>query len=112
MHPGLKEIIFNHYDYISIIQVIIHGNPRYKGAYRPVPLLLTNKVDQLAERIDRPRDWILKQALTAWIDQEEERERLTREILADVGAGHVIDHQAAQAWTESLSTNTPLTALR
>lgn len=33
---------------------------------------------------------------------------LTREALADVDAGRVIDHQAVQAWAESLNTNQPL----
>ncbi len=50
----------------------------------------------------------MKQALSAWIDQEEERNRLTREALADVDAGLVIDHQAVQAWANSLSTDDPL----
>ncbi len=51
----------------------------------------------------------MKQALSAWIDQEEERSRLTREALADVDAGCVIDHQAVlQAWAENLSTSIPL----
>ena len=39
----------------------------------------------------------MKQALSAWIDQVEERGRLTREALADVDAGRVIDQQAVQA---------------
>jgi len=47
----------------------------------------------------------MKQALIAWIDQEEERNRLTLEALADVDAGLVIDHQAVQA---CLSTDDPL----
>jgi predicted transcriptional regulator len=42
------------------------------------------------------------------LDQEEERSRLTREALADVDAGRVVDHQAVQAWAESLSTESPL----
>jgi predicted transcriptional regulator len=50
----------------------------------------------------------MKQALSAWIDQEEERNHLTREALADVDAGLVIDHQAVQAWANSLSTDDPL----
>lgn len=50
--------------------------------------------------------------LTEKIDQEEERSRVTRDALADVDAGHVIDHQAVQAWTDSLSTDTPLPAPR
>jgi predicted transcriptional regulator len=73
-----------------------------------VPLALADKVDRLAVRLDRSRGWIVKQALAAWIDQEDERSRLTHEALADVDAGHVIDHQAVQAWADSLSTAEPL----
>lgn len=73
-----------------------------------VPLPLAEKVDQLAARLERSRGWIVKQALTAWVDQEEERSRLTREALADVDAGRVIDHQAVQAWADSLGISQPL----
>lgn len=78
-----------------------------------VPLPLADKVDQMASRLERSRGWIMKQALSAWIAQEEERDRLTQEALADVDAGrvidhHVIDHQAVQAWAESLGTDQPL----
>jgi len=73
-----------------------------------IPLLLAEKVDEFAERLERSRGWIMKQALSAWIDQEEERSRLTREGLADVDAGHVIDHQAVQAWADSLGSDSPL----
>ncbi len=73
-----------------------------------VPLPLAEKVDQIATRLERSRGWIVKQALMAWIAQEEERQRLTLEALADVDAGRVIDHQAVQAWAESLDTDKPL----
>ena len=73
-----------------------------------VPLALADKVDLLAARFERSRGWVLKQALAAWVDQEEERSRLTREAMADVDAGRVIDHQAVQAWAESLETEQPL----
>lgn len=73
-----------------------------------VPLPLAKRVDQLAARLERPRGWIVKQALMAWIDQEEERRQLTLEALADVDAGHVIDHQAVQAWAGRLATKKPL----
>ena len=75
-----------------------------------LPLPLADKVDRLAASLERPRGWIIKQALTAWIDQEEERDRLTRKALLDVDAGCVIDHQAVQAWADSLSTGNPLPA--
>ncbi|MEA3465790.1 MAG: ribbon-helix-helix protein, CopG family [Thermodesulfobacteriota bacterium] len=77
-----------------------------------VPLQMAEKIDQMAIRLERSRGWIMKQALSAWIDLEEERRRLTREALADVDAGHVIDHQAVQAWAESLDTDNPLNVPR
>ncbi len=73
-----------------------------------VPLPLAEKVDQMAARLERSRGWIMKQALSAWIAQEEERDRLTQEALADVEAGRVVDHQAVQAWAEGLGTDKPL----
>ncbi|MFA5017803.1 MAG: ribbon-helix-helix domain-containing protein [Methylobacter sp.] len=73
-----------------------------------VPEELADKVDQIAARLDRSRGWIVKQALADWLGQEEERRRLTLEALADVDTGHVIDHQAVQAWANSLDTDKPL----
>lgn len=73
-----------------------------------VPLALADKVDQIALRLERSRGWIVKQALSAWIAQEEERDRLTQEALADVDAGRSVDHQAVQAWADSLGTDQPL----
>jgi len=73
-----------------------------------IPLPLAEKVDQLAIRLDRSRAWIIKQALSAWIDHEEERQRLTIEAMADVDTGRVIDHQAVQEWADSLNTKAPL----
>ncbi|MES1927593.1 putative transcriptional regulator [Salinisphaera dokdonensis CL-ES53] len=72
-----------------------------------VPIPMAEKVDQLADRLERSRGWIMKQALSSWIAQEEERDRLTREALADVDAGRVIDHQSIQAWADSLDTDEP-----
>ncbi|MBB3396535.1 ribbon-helix-helix domain-containing protein [Rhizobium sp. BK060] len=77
-----------------------------------VPLPLAEKVDQLATRLERSRGWIVKQALAAWIDQEEERRRLTLEALAEVDSGEVIDHQSVQAWADSLDSDKPLSLPR
>jgi predicted transcriptional regulator len=73
-----------------------------------IPLPLADKVDQMASRLERSRGWIMKQALSAWIAQEEERDRLTQEALVDVDAGCVIDHQAVQAWADSLGSDRSL----
>ena len=73
-----------------------------------VPLSLADKVDQLAARIERSRGWVIKQALSAWIEQEEERYQMTLEALADVDAGRVVDKESMLAWAESLGTDDPL----
>lgn len=73
-----------------------------------VPLGLAERVDAMAARLERSRGWVMKQALAAWVDQEEERHTMTLEALADVDAGRVIDHQAVQDWADSLGTDHPL----
>ena len=73
-----------------------------------VPLRLAEQVDAMAARLDRSRGWVMKQALAAWVDQEEERHQLTLQALADVDSGRVIDAAAIEAWADSLSTDTPL----
>jgi predicted transcriptional regulator len=73
-----------------------------------VPLGLAEKVDAIASRLERSRGWVMKQALAAWVDQEEERHEMTLEALEDVDAGRVIDHRAVQAWADSLGTDEPL----
>jgi predicted transcriptional regulator len=73
-----------------------------------VPLLFAEKVDKIAARLERSRGWVVKQALAAWIDQEEGRRRLTLDALADVDAGRFIDRQVVQTWADSLDTENPL----
>ena len=73
-----------------------------------VPLPLAKKIDDLAARLDRPRAWIVKQALAAWVSEEEERHRLTMEGMADVTAGRVVDQADVEAWAASLTTDSPL----
>lgn len=75
-----------------------------------VPTILAERVDTLAEKLERSRGWVVKQALSAWLEKEEMRERLTREAMADVDAGNVFDDQTVQAWADSLSTDSPLKA--
>ncbi|MDQ1814377.1 ribbon-helix-helix domain-containing protein [Massilia sp. CCM 9210] len=73
-----------------------------------VPLSLADKVDELAARLERSQGWVIKQALSDWVDQEEARSRQTREAMADVDAGRVHNHQTIQDWADSLDTNSPL----
>jgi predicted transcriptional regulator len=73
-----------------------------------IPLPLAEKVDELALRLDRPKAWVIKQALSAWLAQEEDKYQQTFEALAEVERGEVIDYTSVQAWAASLDTETPL----
>ena len=73
-----------------------------------VPLPLATKIDELAARLERPRGWIIKQALALWVDQEEQRRQWTLDALADVDHGRVVDHEAVGKWAESLDSDQPL----
>jgi predicted transcriptional regulator len=69
---------------------------------------LAAKLDAIAARRDRSRGWIMKQALSAWVEQEEKRYRLTLEAIADVDAGRTVDHDAVEKWVDSLDSDQPL----
>jgi predicted transcriptional regulator len=73
-----------------------------------LPTELAAKVDAIAARRDRSRGWIMKQALSAWVEQEEQRYRLTLEALADVDAGRTVDHDDVEKWVDSLDSDRPL----
>ena len=69
---------------------------------------MAEKIDILAEQLDRSRGWIVKQALSAWIEKQEEYSRLTLEALSDVDAGNTISHELVEKWAESLNTENEL----
>ncbi|KAA0700496.1 ribbon-helix-helix protein, CopG family [Neorhizobium sp. P12A] len=73
-----------------------------------VPLPLAEKVDEIAARLERSRGWVMKQALTAWVEQQEERYRLTVEALDDVDRGAVVDHSAVEEWAQGLNKRSDL----
>ena len=62
-----------------------------------VPAQLAIQVDHIAARLDHSRGWVVKQAIAAWVHQEEERQRLTLEALAAVDAAHTVDHAEVDA---------------
>ena len=73
-----------------------------------IPKELVARVDAMAAFEDRPRGWVVKQALADWVYIAEERHRLTLEGLADVDAGRVVPHAEVSLWLKSLGTDNPL----
>ena len=68
-----------------------------------LPTDLAKKLDGLAERLDRPKGWIVKEAIASFISLDEKRTRLTLEALKDVDANHTVDHAEVEAWADGLS---------
>ncbi len=68
-----------------------------------LPASLAEKLDGLSQRLDRPRGWIVKEAIASYISLEEERHRLTLEALQDVDAGRTVEHVEVEAWAGRLS---------
>ncbi len=73
-----------------------------------IPKELVARVDAMAAIEDRPRGWVVKQALADWADMAEERHRMTLEGLADVDAGRTVPHEEVSLWLKSLGTDNPL----
>lgn len=69
-----------------------------------LPREFVEKLDQYADRLERSRGWIVKEAVGDWLDREAERDRLTREALASVDAGRLIDHERVEEWIDSLGS--------
>ncbi len=69
---------------------------------------LADQIDGYAAELDRSRAWVVKQALSAWVEQENERRRLTLEGLADIRAGRTVEHGEVHRWAQSLGTAQPL----
>lgn len=73
-----------------------------------IPKELVARVDAMAAFEDRPRGWVVKQALADWVDMAEERQRMLQEAFDDVDAGRLIPHEDMVAWAASLDTDTPM----
>ncbi|MCJ7453521.1 MAG: ribbon-helix-helix domain-containing protein [Steroidobacteraceae bacterium] len=69
-----------------------------------LPAELAKKLDGLAGQLDRPRGWLVKEAIEAYIGLAEERRRETLEALGEVSADQVVEHDEVEAWTAGLRT--------
>ncbi|WP_411728505.1 CopG family ribbon-helix-helix protein [Methyloglobulus sp.] len=67
-----------------------------------IPIDLAGQVDLLAARLDRPKGWIVRQALISWVKLEAKRHQLTLDGLADVDANRIVDHSSVVAWGKGL----------
>lgn len=68
-----------------------------------IPDQLARRLDSLAERLERPRGWVVKEALEGYLALDEERHRQTLAALAEVDAGATVGHAEVRAWVKALA---------
>jgi predicted transcriptional regulator len=59
---------------------------------------LVEELDEAAERIERSKSWIVREALTEWLAEDRRRYQLTIEALAEVDADRLIDQSEVEEW--------------
>jgi predicted transcriptional regulator len=67
-----------------------------------LPADLAARLDEVGERIERSKSWIVRQALTEWLAEEQRRDELTREAMKSIDEGRGIDHEEIKLWAEQL----------
>jgi predicted transcriptional regulator len=70
-----------------------------------VPLSLAEEVDALAAELERPRQWVMKKALTLYLASQRDRRKAIREGLDDVDGGRTVSMDAMDEWLDSLDTS-------
>lgn len=75
-----------------------------------VPAPLADEVERLAQRLERSPDWVVEQALGAFVDREARQHAMTLEGMADVDAGRFVSQAEMEAWVDGLNSDrAPLT---
>jgi predicted transcriptional regulator len=67
-----------------------------------VPADLAKRIDGLADRLDRPRGWVVKEALEAYVGLAEERHRETLAALREAESGRLVEHAEVETWLTGL----------
>ena len=58
-----------------------------------LPADLVSRMDEVAERLDRSKSWIVREAVSQWLAEEQRRYELTLEALRDVDDGRTISQE-------------------
>lgn len=65
-----------------------------------LPDELVKEMDEVADRMDRSKSWIVRQAVAEWLAEEQRRHELTLEAMKDVDEGRTISHEEILAMLE------------
>jgi predicted transcriptional regulator len=63
---------------------------------------LVSRMDEVADRIDRSKSWIVRQAVAEWLAEEQRRYELTLEALKDFDEGRMVTHAELKKWAKEV----------
>ena len=62
---------------------------------------LSEKLSTVASRLDRPKSWVIEQAIKEFVDLQMWQIAAIEAGLRDANAGRVVKHEDVVAWVES-----------
>ncbi len=65
---------------------------------------LDNRLSSVAETLDRPRSWVVEQAIREFVDLQDWHLAAIDEGIKEADAGKLIPHDDVVAWMESWGT--------
>jgi predicted transcriptional regulator len=77
--------------FLAIRENIMADDGRVVTAKLPDDLV--SEMDEVAERIDRSKSWIVRQAVAEWLAEEQRRYELTLEALKSVDEGRTLTQE-------------------
>lgn len=69
-----------------------------------MPEQLMHKLESIAEKMDRSKSWIIKDAVNQYVERIGRKEKMlleTRQALSEIESGNVVDGDEVMAWIES-----------
>ncbi|MEK6319479.1 MAG: ribbon-helix-helix protein, CopG family [Burkholderia gladioli] len=70
-----------------------------------LPVDLVERMDAMAARLDRSKQWIVRKAVVAYLARAERERAMIREGLDDVDAARLVSMEAMERWADSLGTD-------
>ena len=61
---------------------------------------LVSRMDEVADRMERSKSWIVREAVTQWLAEEQRRYELTLESIKDFEEGRMISQDELEEWVE------------
>ncbi|AYQ86715.1 MULTISPECIES: CopG family ribbon-helix-helix protein [Burkholderia] len=70
-----------------------------------LPVDLVERMDAMAARLDRSKQWIVRKAVVAYLARAERERAMIQEGLDDVDAARLVSMEAMERWADSLGTD-------